>query len=98
MARRKHSADRMTELSAELESIVGQAADWPDDAAHRAAAIAREALSIAQDALQEATAASTSATSAAAAEAVEEFDEARDSALGHPLATLLLAVGVGVLL
>jgi ElaB/YqjD/DUF883 family membrane-anchored ribosome-binding protein len=87
----EHALAKLAGLTAELERLESNGFDAGADLAKRALAVAAEALEFSG-------AETLEAAEAAVSGAADGLDEARATVRGRPIAAILLALGIGVIL
>lgn len=89
---------KLAALRAQIEALETDGVEIGGAALSRSKELAREALSIADDVITEASVGSLGVAATVVSEAADGADEARASIRAMPIASVLIAIGVGVVL
>jgi ElaB/YqjD/DUF883 family membrane-anchored ribosome-binding protein len=102
MARRKNGNDtarnRLAALRAELERLESEGADMGEEALSRSSDLTKRALSVADEIVEDAAVETLDVAETVVSGAADGMDEARASIRATPVASILIALGIGVVL
>ena len=89
---------RLAALRDEIDALESEGLEIGEAALSRSTDLAKRALAVADDVISDAAAGTVGAAAAAVSGAADGMDETRDSIRATPIAAVLIALGIGVVL